>query len=44
MEILSFIVLLLLSLVAYSGGVAGKAGKHIDIKPQLFDLIIILLI
>jgi Ca2+/Na+ antiporter len=44
METLSFIVLILLSLVGYSGGTAGKAGKHIDIKPQLFDLIIILLI
>ena len=44
METLSFIVLILLSLVGYSGGTAGKAGKHIDIKPQLFDLIIIMLI
>ena len=44
MEILSFIVLILLSLVGYSGGTAGKAGKLADIKPQLVDLIIVLLI
>jgi len=44
MEILSFIVLILLSLVGYSGGAAGKAGKLADIRPQLVDLIIVLLI
>jgi len=44
METLSFIVLILLSLVGYSGGAAGKAGKYADIKPQLVDLIIVLLI
>jgi len=44
METLSFIVLILLSLVGYSGGAAGKAGKLTDIKPQIVDLIIVLLI
>ncbi len=44
MEILSFIVLILLSLVGYSGGAAGKAGKYAVLKPQLVDLIIVLLI
>jgi len=44
METLSFIVLIFLSLVGYSGGAAGKAGKLADVKPQLVDLIIVLLI
>ena len=44
METLSFIVLLLLSLVAYSGGAVGKAGKYIDLKPQIFDLVLVLFI
>jgi len=44
MEILSFIVLILLSLVGYSGGAAAKAGKYAVLKPQLVDLIIVLLI
>ena len=44
METILFIVLILLSLVGYSGGAAGKAGKLADIKPQLVDLILVLLI
>jgi len=44
METLSFIVLILLSLVGYCGGVTYKAGKLTDLKPQLVDLIIVLLI
>jgi len=44
METLSFIVLILLSLVGYSGGASAKAGKLADIKPQIVDLIIVLLI
>ncbi len=44
METLSFIVLILLSLVGYSGGASAKAGKLTDLKPQLIDLILILLI
>ncbi|MGD2245809.1 MAG: hypothetical protein PVI11_04595 [Candidatus Aminicenantes bacterium] len=44
MEILSFIILVVLSLVGYSGGAVGKAGKYTDVKPQIFDLVIVLLI
>ncbi len=44
MEVLSFIVLILLSLVGYSGGAAGKAGKLVDLKPQLTDLVIVIFI
>lgn len=44
METLSYIALILLSLVGYSGGVAGKAGRSVDIKPQLIDLILVLLL
>ena len=44
METLSFIVLILLSLVGYSGGASAKAGKLTDLKPQLIDLILVLLI
>jgi len=44
METLSFIVLILLSLVGYSSGVVAKAGKYADLKPQIVDLIIILVV
>lgn len=44
METLSYIALVLLSLVGYSGGVVGKAKKSIDLKPQLIDLILVLFI
>jgi len=44
METFSYIVLILLSLVGYSGGAAGKAEKFADLKPQIVDLIIVLLI
>ncbi len=44
MEIISFIVLILLSLVGYSAGAVGKAGKITDLKPRIVDLIIVLLI
>jgi len=44
METLSFIFLILLSLVGYSGGVAAKAGKYADLKPQIVDLIIMLVV
>lgn len=40
-EFLSFLVLILLSLVGYSAGAVGKAGKVVDLKPQIFDLFII---
>jgi hypothetical protein len=41
---LSYIVLILLSLVGYSGGAAGRAGKSMDLKPAVLDLILIVLI
>ncbi len=41
METVSFIVLILLSLVGYSVGAAGKAGKSVQLKPQIIDLILI---
>lgn len=44
MEALSYIVLVLLSLVGYSGGATGRAGKHTDLKPNALDLILIALI
>lgn len=44
MEALSFMALILLSLIGYSGGAVGKAGKLVDLKPQLIDLVIILII
>lgn len=44
MATLSFIILILLSLVGYSGGAVGKAGKLIDLKPQIIDLILVIVI
>lgn len=44
MEIISFIVLILLSLVGYSVGAVGKAGKFVELKPQIIDLILVLVI
>ena len=41
MEVISFIVLILLSLVGYSAGVVGKSGKFIEFKPQIIDLILV---
>lgn len=41
MEIISFMVLILLSLVGYSVGAVGKAGKSVQLKPQIIDLILI---
>jgi hypothetical protein len=43
-EVLSYIVLILLSLVGYSGGATGRAGKGADLKPVLLDLILVSLI
>jgi hypothetical protein len=42
MDVLSFVALILLSLVGYSGGVVGKAGKLVEVKPQIIDLILLL--
>ncbi len=44
MEALSYIVLVLLSLVGYSGGAMGRAGKRTDLKPIVTDLVLIALI
>jgi hypothetical protein len=43
-EVLSIIVMFLLSLVGYSGGVTGKAGKSVVAQPQVVDLVLILVI
>ncbi len=44
MEVLSYIILILLSSVGYSGGTAGRAGKNTDVKPVAGDLILVALI
>ena len=44
MEIVSFVALILLSLVGYSGGAAGRAGKRVDLKPVILDLILVAII
>lgn len=44
MEALSYVVLILLSLVGYSGGAAARAGKSRDLKPDIADLILVVLI
>lgn len=44
MEVFSYIILIILSLFGYSAGAVGKAGKFVDLRPQLIDLIIILVI
>ena len=41
METVSYIVLILLSLVGYSAGAVGKAGKSVQLKPKVIDLILI---
>lgn len=44
MNILSFIVLILLSLVSYSSGAVLKGGKASEIRPRIFDLLVVLAI
>ena len=44
MEAISFIILILLCLVGYCLGAAWKAGKSKELKPQIIDLILILII
>lgn len=44
METLSYIVLLLLSLVGYSAGVTKRGGKFKDLEPQLSDILFVLII
>lgn len=44
METLSYIILILLTLVGYSAGVAKRAGKKDVLEPQLIDMAIILIL
>jgi len=44
MELISFIILIILCLVGYSGGAVGKARKFEDLKPQIIDLILVVII
>ncbi len=44
METLSFIILILLTLVGFSAGSVFRAGKNVDLKPQIIDLVIIILL
>jgi hypothetical protein len=44
MAIFSFIVLILLSLVAYSSGAVMRGGKTAEIRPRIIDLLAMLLI
>ncbi len=44
MEVLSFVVLILLSLVAYSCGAVSQAGHLVDLKPQIIDLLLMVMI
>jgi hypothetical protein len=44
MEILSFVALILLSLVGYSCGAVSRAGKSAELKPQALDLVLVLLL
>ena len=44
MEALSYIVLVLLSLLGYSGGAVGRAGKRRELKPVIADLVLVGLI
>jgi len=43
-ETLSFIVLILLTILAYSGGSAAAAGKHTEPRPQALDLLLVLVL
>ena len=44
MAVVSYIVLILLSFFAYSTGSVVKAGKSVDLKPEVLDLFLILAI
>lgn len=44
MEVLSFIILILLSLFAYSAGAVSQAGHQADLKPHIIDLLLVLMI
>lgn len=44
METLSFIALILLTILAYSGGSAAAAGKRVEPRPQALDLWLVLVL
>lgn len=44
MEVLSLVALILLSLVAYSVGASSQARSAADLKPQIIDLLLVLMI
>lgn len=44
MEVISYVIVILLSLVGYAIGAVGKAGKSVELKPQIIDLLLILFI
>lgn len=44
MELISFIALILLSLVGYCAGAVSKAGKYVELKPQIIDLMLVTVI
>ena len=44
MEILSFLVLIILSLAGYSGGAVCRSGRFVDLNPNVFDLILVVII
>lgn len=44
MGFLFYLVLILLSLLAYSGGAVWRAGKAVDIKPEAPDLVIVIVV
>ena len=44
MEALSYIVLILLTLVGYSAGAASRVGEGKDLKPRIADLILVSLL
>lgn len=44
MNTISYLALILLSLAGYSVGAAGKAGKQIELKPKIIDLVFVVAI
>ena len=44
METLSYVILLLLALAGYSAGATIKAGKYVELKPQIIDLLVVVAI
>jgi hypothetical protein len=44
MDFLSTLILILLTLVSYSGGAVGKAGKSVELRPRFLDLFLVLVL